>query len=128
MVPDHSHFSRAAFSYWVARLEPWFDAAGPAGNHLLSGRRLDLTMSVGLYVGVDACDRCLYAGKVCRRDGGVAERLLWHEQPVETWSSVWLLPLSEACPDPLVRAYEASLIRRHAPSGNVQHSRSGVLQ
>ena len=39
----------------------------------------------------------------------------------------WLLPLAADCPDPLVRRYEAALIRRHRPLWNCQHNRGQAV-
>jgi hypothetical protein len=116
-------FVEEDFIYWTGRIGPWFDPTGPAGNHLLDGRDLQLTMTHGIYVGVAVDGTALYAGKVTRSACGITDRLRTHRQPVEEWSSVWLLPLVVDCPDPLVRCYEAALIRRHRPLWNCQHNR-----
>jgi hypothetical protein len=122
-VAHLQRFVEEDFSYWVSRVGPWFDPTGPAGNHLLEGRDLQLTMTNGIYVGITVDGTALYAGKVNRSDRGVADRLRTHRQPIEEWSSVWLLPLVAECPDSLVCRYEAALIRRHRPLWNCQHNR-----
>lgn len=124
MAEAHLHrFVEEDFRYWTSRVGPWFDPTGPGGNHLLEGRDLHLTMTAGIYVGITVDGTALYAGKVNRSDRGASSRFRTHRQPVETWSSVWLLPFRSGCPDSLVRRYEAALIRRHRPIGNFQHNR-----
>ena len=128
MPGDHvRRFNAEDFAYWSGRVGPWFDPTGPAGNHLLEGRDLQRTMSNGIYVGITFDSTALYAGKVNRSDSGATDRLRSHRQPIEKWSSVWLLPLSAECPDPLVRRYEAALIRRHRPLWNCQHNRGRAV-
>lgn len=125
MTAPHVHrFNEGDFTYWVDRVGRWFDVSGPAGNHLLDGRDLPLTMLNGIYVGVASDETALYAGKVKRSDRGVADRFRGHGQPIESWASVWLLPLELSCSPALVRCFEAALIRRHRPLHNSQHNRS----
>ena len=124
MTASHlQRFAESDFCYWIDRLAGSFDVRGPAGNHLIERRSVELTMPVGLYVGVDAFDTCLYVGKVQRRDAGVASRLRSHAQPVQDWDSVWLIPLIEGCRPELVLTFEAAMIRRHRPLSNIQHNR-----
>lgn len=113
-------FNQDDFLYWTQRVGPWFDPSGPSGHHLLRGRQLDLTMAVGLYVGVEDPDRALYVGKVRRRDAGIRSRLLAHHQRVEAWDAIWLLPLRSTASDMLVRRFELGIIRMYRPPGNVR--------
>lgn len=124
MTASYLHrFVEEDFHYWTGRVGQWFDPTGPAGNHLLEGRDLQLTMMNGIYVGITVEGTALYAGKVRRSDQGASDRFRNHPQPIEEWSSVWLLPFVADCSDPLVRHYEAALIRRHRPLWNCQHNR-----
>lgn len=124
MGVDHlQRFIEEDFNYWATRVGPWFDSSGPAGNHLLDGRDLQLTLTNGIYVGVTIDGAALYAGKVHRSDRGVTDRFRSHRQPIEQWASVWLLPLHTDCTDALVRRYEAALIRRHRPLWNCHYNR-----
>lgn len=122
-MAERSLFQDEDFRYWALRLHRWFDPTGPAGNHLLEGRRIALTMSTGIYVAVDHLWQPLYVGKVQRGDGGVDSRFAGHHQPVESWDSVWLLPLVTSIPDVVLRRFEQKLIERHSPPGNYQHNR-----
>lgn len=117
---DLPRFREEDYKYWTRRVGPWFDPAGPAGHHLITGRVLDLTMSVGLYVGVEDPDTALYIGKVCRHDAGVSVRIMQHDQMIEAWDAVWLIPLKASTADFLVREFETGMIKRHRPLHNVR--------
>ena len=79
-------------------------------------------MAVGIYVVVDMDDCVRYIGKVCRADPrGIQDRFAHHHAATIDWAGVWLLPLSDDCPDRTVQQLEEQMIAAFRPDGNIQH-------
>jgi hypothetical protein len=141
--------SPAEASYWESAGGPipfgecdarrWFchlgDNVHPSNPYDLHDLHIDVdghvtmgaAMAVGLYVVVDADERCRYIGKVTRRHpGGIRDRFWCHHAAKAEWDAVWLLPLRDDCPDALVRQLEAELIGAWQPDGNIQHTSASL--
>lgn len=85
-------------------------------------------MAVGIYAVIDEYDQLRYIGKVCRNDpSAIRDRLAHHHAAAPDWYAVWLLPLRDRCPNPLVEVLESHLIRAYRPCDNTQHSRPRAL-
>lgn len=127
MIPA-ARYSDPTHSRWIRRFGRLIDPDGPAGEHRLVGRRTHTTWPVGIYIAVDEDDRVRYVGKVCRSDGqGFDARFANHDQPVEDWPRVWLVPLRPNVADLIVRAVEALFIQILRPTDNIVRPTPTIL-
>lgn len=112
----------------VAQLGWLHDPMGPSGPHGLVGRRADVSWPVGCYVVTANDKRVRYVGKVCRRDLGYDARFGAHHQAVDSWGTVWLLPMKRHIPNHVVEAVEALLIAVFSPCDNAVRPRSPLVR